>query len=161
MHAEIVGTREGSRVRVLHGLQRCSSLCTFEPKRISQRHFLAFGWNNRDGSFPPGVVNTVPSLGPVGGAALASHMDVDKVAFTGSTVTGRKIMEAAAKSNLKKVNFLCSDDPPVDAVFSGGITTMIDAGIPRAWWQISAHHIRVGGLGTRCDSFLVCVDIHA
>lgn len=53
--------------------------------------------------FPPGVVNTVPSLGAVGGAALSAHMDVDKVAFTGSTVTGRKIMEAAAKSNLKKV----------------------------------------------------------
>lgn len=53
--------------------------------------------------FPPGVVNTVPSLGVVGGAALAAHMDVDKVAFTGSTATGRKIMEAAARSNLKRV----------------------------------------------------------
>lgn len=53
--------------------------------------------------FPPGVVNTVPSLGSVGGAALSAHRDVDKVAFTGSTLTGRKIMEAAAKSNLKKV----------------------------------------------------------
>ena len=50
------------------------------------------------------MVNTVPSLGSVGGAALAAHQDVDKVAFTGSTVTGRKIMEAAAKSNLKKVS---------------------------------------------------------
>lgn len=48
-------------------------------------------------------MNTVPSYGHVGGAALAAHPDVDKVAFTGSTVTGRKIMEAAAKSNLKKV----------------------------------------------------------
>jgi aldehyde dehydrogenase (NAD+) len=54
-------------------------------------------------SYPPGVINTVPSLGPIGGAALASHHNVDKVAFTGSTVTGRKIMEAAARSNLKKV----------------------------------------------------------
>ncbi|KIY46641.1 NAD-aldehyde dehydrogenase [Fistulina hepatica ATCC 64428] len=54
--------------------------------------------------FPPGVVNTIPSLGSVGGAALSAHLDVDKVAFTGSTVTGRKIMEAAAKSNLKKVS---------------------------------------------------------
>ena len=51
-------------------------------------------------------MNTVPSLGPVGGAALAAHIDVDKVAFTGSTLTGRKIMEAAAKSNLKKAGFL-------------------------------------------------------
>ena len=49
------------------------------------------------------MINTVPSLGAVGGAALAAHMDVDKVAFTGSTVTGRKVMEAAARSNLKKV----------------------------------------------------------
>ena len=57
-------------------------------------------------SFPPGVINTVPSYGNVGGAALAAHPDVDKVAFTGSTVTGRKIMEAAAKSNLKKVRLL-------------------------------------------------------
>lgn len=55
-------------------------------------------------SFPPGVLNTVPSLGSVGGAALTAHPDVDKVAFTGSTITGRKVMEAAAKSNLKKVS---------------------------------------------------------
>jgi hypothetical protein len=55
-------------------------------------------------SFPPGVINTIPSLGSVGGAALAAHRGVDKVAFTGSTVTGRKVMEAAATSNLKKVS---------------------------------------------------------
>ncbi len=54
--------------------------------------------------FPPGVVNTVPSLGSVGGSALSSHKDVDKVAFTGSTITGRRIMKAAAESNLKKVS---------------------------------------------------------
>ncbi|GJE84734.1 NAD-aldehyde dehydrogenase [Phanerochaete sordida] len=57
-----------------------------------------------EAGFPPGVVNTVPSLGSVGGAALAAHRDVDKVAFTGSTLTGRKIMAAAAESNLKKVS---------------------------------------------------------
>jgi aldehyde dehydrogenase (NAD+) len=57
-----------------------------------------------EAGYPPGVVNTVPSLGSVGGAALSSHPDVDKIAFTGSTLTGRKIMEAAAKSNLKKVS---------------------------------------------------------
>lgn len=59
--------------------------------------------HHRSSRFPPGVVNTIPSLGSVGGAALSAHPDVDKIAFTGSTVTGRKIMEAAAKSNLKKV----------------------------------------------------------
>ena len=54
--------------------------------------------------FPPGVFNCVPSYGPIGGAALTSHLDVDKVAFTGSTLTARKIMQAAALSNLKKVS---------------------------------------------------------
>lgn len=58
----------------------------------------------KEAGFPPGVLNTVPALGAVGGAAISAHPDIDKVAFTGSTVTGRKIMEAAAKSNLKKVS---------------------------------------------------------
>lgn len=56
-----------------------------------------------EAGFPPGVFNCVVSEGSVGGAALSSHLDVDKVAFTGSTLTGRKIMAAAANSNLKKV----------------------------------------------------------
>lgn len=53
--------------------------------------------------FPPGVVNIISGFGRTAGAAIASHMDIDKVAFTGSTVVGRQILQAAAKSNLKKV----------------------------------------------------------
>ncbi|KAI5804115.1 putative aldehyde dehydrogenase [Peziza echinospora] len=53
--------------------------------------------------FPEGVVNVVQGYGRTAGAALASHMDVNKVAFTGSTAVGREIMKAAAMSNLKKV----------------------------------------------------------
>ena len=52
---------------------------------------------------PAGVVNIVSGFGKIAGAALSAHMDVDKVAFTGSTVVGRTILQAAAKSNLKKV----------------------------------------------------------
>ena len=52
---------------------------------------------------PAGVVNILSGFGKTAGAAIASHMDIDKVAFTGSTVTGRTILQAAAKSNLKKV----------------------------------------------------------
>lgn len=52
---------------------------------------------------PPGVVNVVTGYGDTAGAAIASHMQIEKIAFTGSTLVGRKIMEAAAKSNLKKV----------------------------------------------------------
>ena len=48
-------------------------------------------------------MNILPGYGPTAGAAIARHMDVDKVAFTGSTEVGHLIMEAAAKSNLKRV----------------------------------------------------------
>ena len=57
----------------------------------------------KEAGFPPGVINVLSGFGKTAGAALASHMDVDKVAFTGSTVTGRSILKAAAGSNLKKV----------------------------------------------------------
>jgi aldehyde dehydrogenase (NAD+) len=54
--------------------------------------------------FPAGVVNILPGYGPTAGGAIATHMDIDKVAFTGSTEVGRLIMEAAARSNLKRVS---------------------------------------------------------
>ncbi|MFN4243336.1 MAG: aldehyde dehydrogenase family protein [Tepidisphaerales bacterium] len=56
-----------------------------------------------EAGLPPGVVNIVPGFGETAGAALAEHMDVDKVAFTGSTETGKLVMQAAARSNLKRV----------------------------------------------------------
>lgn len=49
------------------------------------------------------VINIISGIGKVAGAAISSHMDIDKVAFTGSTLVGRNIMKAAANSNLKKV----------------------------------------------------------
>ena len=58
----------------------------------------------QEAGFPDGVINVVPGYGPTAGAALSGHMDVDKIAFTGETGTGRIIMEAAAKSNLKRVS---------------------------------------------------------
>uniref|UniRef100_A0A8B9E7Q9 Aldehyde dehydrogenase 1 family member A1 n=1 Tax=Anser cygnoides TaxID=8845 RepID=A0A8B9E7Q9_ANSCY len=57
----------------------------------------------KEAGFPPGVVNIVPGFGPTAGAAISHHMDIDKVAFTGSTEVGKLIKEAAGKSNLKRV----------------------------------------------------------
>jgi aldehyde dehydrogenase (NAD+) len=56
-----------------------------------------------EAGFPEGVVNILPGFGPTAGAAIAKHMDVDKVAFTGSTEVGHLIMESAARTNLKRV----------------------------------------------------------
>ncbi|GAU19656.1 hypothetical protein TSUD_185720 [Trifolium subterraneum] len=56
-----------------------------------------------EAGLPAGVLNIVSGYGPTAGAPLASHMDVDKLAFTGSTDTGKTVLELAARSNLKPV----------------------------------------------------------
>lgn len=56
-----------------------------------------------EAGLPAGVVNIVTGYGQTVGNAIASHKDITKVAFTGSTAVGRKVMEQAAGSNLKKV----------------------------------------------------------
>jgi len=56
-----------------------------------------------EAGIPPGVLNLVPGYGETAGSALAHHMDVEKVAFTGSTEIGHKILQASANSNLKRV----------------------------------------------------------
>lgn len=53
---------------------------------------------------PPGVFNVVPGLGETAGKALALHMDVDMIAFTGSGVVGRLLMQYSGQSNLKRVS---------------------------------------------------------
>lgn len=58
----------------------------------------------KEAGFPPGVVNIVHGEGATAGQALSEHMEVRKVAFTGSTFAGRKILEAASRTNLKRVS---------------------------------------------------------
>ncbi|OGU31082.1 MAG: hypothetical protein A2X67_14160 [Ignavibacteria bacterium GWA2_55_11] len=59
-----------------------------------------------EAGFPPGVVNIIPGFGPEAGEELVRNPLVDKVAFTGSTAVGRRVM-AAASETLKKVTLEC------------------------------------------------------
>lgn len=61
---------------------------------------------------PPGVLNVVTGLGPEAGAALAAHPGIDRIAFTGSTRTGRAIARAAA-GNIKRVSLELGGKSPV------------------------------------------------
>ena len=54
--------------------------------------------------FPPGVINIVNGYGHIVGNAISHHMHIEKVAFTGSTLVGRRVLEAAAKTNLKETS---------------------------------------------------------
>lgn len=61
---------------------------------------------------PAGVFNVVPGAGPVAGSALGLHPDVDCVAFTGSTATGKRFMSYSGESNLKRVWLECGGKSP-------------------------------------------------
>ena len=79
--------------------------CTvvIKPSEETPLSVLALGQAILDVGFPPGVVNIVNGTGADAGARLAEHPDVDKISFTGSTATGRRIIQAAT-GNLKKVS---------------------------------------------------------
>ena len=76
-----------------------------------------------EAGIPDGVVNVVPGFGETAGAALASHHDVDKIAFTGSTEVG-KLIANAATGNLKKVSLELGGKSP-NVVFDDADDTAI------------------------------------
>ncbi|KRZ37125.1 Aldehyde dehydrogenase, mitochondrial, partial [Trichinella pseudospiralis] len=81
----------------------CGNTVVLKPAEQTPLTALHVGSLIVEAGFPPGVVNIVPGYGPVAGHALACHSNVDKVAFTGSTEIGRKIMSNSANSNLKRI----------------------------------------------------------
>ncbi|XP_066312078.1 aldehyde dehydrogenase family 2 member C4-like [Miscanthus floridulus] len=89
--------------------------CTVVVKPAEQTPLSALFYAHlaREAGVPDGVLNVVPGFGPTAGAAVASHMDVDKVSFTGSTEVGRVVMKAAAESNLKPVSLELGGKSPV------------------------------------------------
>ncbi|MFC3110812.1 aldehyde dehydrogenase [Undibacterium arcticum] len=83
-----------------------------------------------EAGIPPGVFNVVPGYGHEAGSALALHMDVDCIGFTGSTRIGKQIMQYAGQSNLKRVwtelggkspNIVCADCPDLDAAVQAAV----------------------------------------
>ncbi|KAK8930715.1 Aldehyde dehydrogenase family 2 member C4 [Platanthera zijinensis] len=80
---------------------------------LSALYYAHLAKQPNQAGIPDGVINVVNGFGATAGAALSSHMDVDKISFTGSTEVGRLVMEAAAKSNLKQVSLELGGKSPV------------------------------------------------
>ncbi|TFK32453.1 aldehyde dehydrogenase [Crucibulum laeve] len=74
-----------------------------KPSEITPLTALKFAGLINEAGFPPGVVNIVNGYGHTVGQAISEHPVIEKIAFTGSTLTGRKILKAAAETNLKVV----------------------------------------------------------
>src|ERR1017187_2037535 len=83
-----------------------------KPSEKSPLSAIRLGQLALEAGVPPGVFQVLPGYGHTAGAALASHMDVDCIAFTGSTATGKAVMRSAAQSNLKGVSLECGGKSP-------------------------------------------------
>jgi acyl-CoA reductase-like NAD-dependent aldehyde dehydrogenase len=82
----------------------CGNTAILKPAEETPLTALRLGELFLEAGFPPGVVNIITGPGEPTGAAIASHPGIDKISFTGSTEVGRKILQASAGSNLKKVS---------------------------------------------------------
>src|ERR671932_1583372 len=110
----------------------CGNTVVLKPAEQTPLTALRVAALAQEAGFPAGVINVVPGYGPTAGAAISSHRDVDKVAFTGEYTTGQLIMEAAAKSNLKRVSLELGGKSP-NVVFADAD---LDAAVEGAYFGL-------------------------
>ncbi|XP_036323762.1 aldehyde dehydrogenase, mitochondrial isoform X1 [Rhagoletis pomonella] len=94
-----------------------------EQTPITALHLAAL---TKEAGFPAGVINIITGYGPTAGAAISSHRDIQKVAFTGSVEIGRIIMQSAAKSNLKRVSLELGGKSPVVVFEDADVDMAVD-----------------------------------
>ncbi|WP_447725150.1 aldehyde dehydrogenase family protein [Sphingomonas koreensis] len=83
-----------------------------KPSELSPRSAVLLAQLASEAGLPPGVFNVVPGAGHTAGAALAAHPGIDMIAFTGSTRTGRAIIQASASQSLKPLMMECGGKSP-------------------------------------------------
>lgn len=101
--ASLLRERGGRPLTDDEALLLCSPSPLLQPSEMTPLSALKMASLFDQAGFPKGVFNVVNG-GPVVGQAIASHMQIRKVAFTGSSLAGRSVMKAAASSNLKDVS---------------------------------------------------------
>mmetsp|Transcript_25542 Transcript_25542/g.52332 ORF Transcript_25542/g.52332 Transcript_25542/m.52332 type:complete len:496 (-) Transcript_25542:280-1767(-) len=101
--------------------------CTvvFKTSEKTPLSALHIGKLIKEAGFPPGVVNILSGYGSAG-EALARHMDVDKIAFTGSTAVGHKIEQYATESNMKKVTLELGGKSPMIILDDANLETAVN-----------------------------------
>jgi len=108
-----------------------------KPARQTSLSMLRLAELAAEAGIPEGVVNVVPGNGSVVGAALCKHMDVDAVAFTGSTEVGRQLLEYSAQSNLKRVVLeLGGKNPQVVLESAGDLDYIAAQAVNCVFWNM-------------------------
>ena len=146
----------------------CGNTVVLKPAEQTPLTALRLGEICQEAGLPDGVLNIVPGYGPTAGAALAEHMDVDKIAFTGEYTTGRIIMQAASK-NLKRVSLelggkspnIVFADSDIDSAVAGAMTGIffnqgeVCCAGSRLFLERSIHDEFVDKLSSRASSLSV------
>lgn len=91
-----------------------------KPSELSPRSAMRLACLAIEAGLPPGVLNITPGLGQTVGMAIGLHEQIDMVTFTGSTATGKRVLEYAARSNMKVVLAECGGKSP-HVVFDDGV----------------------------------------
>jgi gamma-glutamyl-gamma-aminobutyraldehyde dehydrogenase len=108
-----------------------------KPARQTSLSMLRLAELAAEAGIPEGVINVVPGNGSVVGAALCKHMDVDAVAFTGSTEVGRQLLEYSAQSNLKRVVLeLGGKNPQVVLESAGDLDYIAAQAVNCVFWNM-------------------------
>lgn len=109
----------------------CSAI--LKPSELASVTCLELAAIAKDVGLPPGVLNIVTGLGPDAGAPLASHTGIDKVAFTGSTATGKSIMTAAAQL-IKPVTLELGGKSPIIVFDDADVEKAVEWAMFGAFW---------------------------
>ena len=115
--------------------------CVLKPAEEACLTALAFAHICQDAGLPDGALNVVPGTGPVAGAALASHPDVQHISFTGSVRTGALVQQAAGVNVVPVTLELGGKSPQLvfdDADLDAALPFLVNAGIQNAGQTCSA-----------------------
>jgi aldehyde dehydrogenase (NAD+) len=131
----------------------CGCSVVLKPSELTPLNALRLGEIATEAGLPEGVLNVVTGYGPTAGEALALHEDVDKISFTGSIATARRLLEASGVSNLKRLSLELGGKSPF-IVFP---ECDFEAAVKAAFWGIFGNK---GEMCTAASRVLVHEDIH-
>lgn len=131
----------------------CGCSVVLKPSELTPFNALRFAEIAKEAGLPEGVLNVVTGYGHTTGQALALHDDVDKISFTGSIETARKLLQNSAASNLKRLSLELGGKSP-NIVFPDAD---LDAAIKAQFWGVFGNK---GEMCTAASRLLVHEDVH-
>jgi acyl-CoA reductase-like NAD-dependent aldehyde dehydrogenase len=131
----------------------CGCSVVLKPSELTPLSALKLAELCAEAGIPDGVVNVITGYGATTGEAMARHMDIDKISFTGSIRTARALLKASAETNLKRLSLELGGKNP-NIVFPD---CDLDQAVDAAFWGIYANKGEVCSAGSR---LLVHTDVH-